>query len=124
MRFLKKKLSKLIDSSEGLEDDVILYRGETNVDLSRFEIGKLNEFKGFISTSFSKKVGLKFSNFSENDYDYIIKIKAKRKTKGITINGKEIGSYDYQSEWLLNNNTKYITKKIDIDNKMIYIDLI
>ena len=33
-----EKLSNLIEYSKGLEDDVILFRGEINVDLNRFKI--------------------------------------------------------------------------------------
>ena len=54
----------------------------------------------------------------------MIKIKAKKNTKGIAINGVEIGVYRGQNEWLLNENQKYITKKIDVKNKIIEIELL
>ena len=118
------KLSKLIESSKGLEDNVILYRGELNVDLNRFKINQINEFIGFTSTSFSKKVGLKFTKIKNNENRYLICIKAKMNTKGISINGYELGKYKDQCEWLLNTKTKYITKGIDKNNKIIYIELL
>lgn len=43
----------------------------------------------------------------------MIKIKAKRNTKGIAINGIEVGVYRRQGEWLLNENQKYITNEVD-----------
>lgn len=90
------KLSNLIDSTEGLEDDVILYKGETKVNLNRFKIGEINEFIGFTSTSFSKTVGLKFK-VNDEENNYLIIIKAKRKTKGISIDGKKLGIYKNQA---------------------------
>lgn len=119
-----EKLSELIESSKGLEDNVILYRGEINVDLNRFKINQINQFIGFTSTSFSKKVALKFTKSIDNNSNYLIVIKAKKKTKGIAIDGGYLGKYRNQVEWLLNRKTKYITKNIDKDNKRIYIELI
>ena len=55
---------------------------------------------------------------------YVIKIKAKKGTKGIAINGKELGKYEGQKEWLLNHGQKYITKNIDHKNRIIEIELI
>ena len=51
-------------------------------------------------------------------------IKAKRKTKGIAIDGGNLGKYIDQHEWLLNTKTKYITKNIDRYNRRILIELI
>ena len=119
-----EKLSKLIESSKGLEDDVILYRGEINVDLNRFKIDQINEFNGFTSTSFSKNVALKFTKGLDNNPNYLIVIKVKKKTKGIAIDGGNMGKYRNQTEWLLNTKTKYITKNIDRYNRRILIELI
>ncbi|MBR6023795.1 MAG: hypothetical protein IK044_02370 [Methanobrevibacter sp.] len=86
------KLSKLIESSKGLEDNVILFRGEIDVDLNRFKLNQINQFMGFASTSFSKKVALKFTKSLNNDSNYLIVIKAKKKTKGIAIDGGYLGN--------------------------------
>ena len=51
-------------------------------------------------------------------------IKVKKKTKGIAIDGGNMGKYRNQTEWLLNTKTKYITKNIDRYNKRILIELI
>lgn len=118
------KLSNLIESSKGLEDDVLLFRGEINVDLNRFKINETNQFIGFTSTSFSRRVGKKFTINPNDKNNYLIVIKAKRKTKGIAIDGEKLGDYDNQSEWLLNTKTKYRTNNIDIENNIIYIELI
>lgn len=59
-----------------------------------------------------------------NNPNYLIVIKAKKKTKGIAIDGGNMGKYRNQTEWLLNTKTKYITKNIDRYNKRILIELI
>lgn len=106
-------LSSLIESTDGLDVDTILFRGEKEVDVeSRFRIGEVNVFSGFISTSFSEN---KARNFTKSLFDegYLIKIRAKKNTKGIAINGNEVGRYRGQKEWLLNENLKYITLNVD-----------
>lgn len=58
----RKQLSALIESTRGLDVDTILFRGEKEVDIkSRFQVGEVNKFSGFISTSFSLKTAIKFS---------------------------------------------------------------
>lgn len=120
----RKDLSELISSTEGLKVNTTLFRGEKEVDIeSRFKVGEVNKFSGFIATSFSKK---KARNFSKTSFTtgYVIKINAKKNTKGIAINGVHVGSFKNQYEWLLNENSGYITKKIDEKHKIIEIDLI
>ena len=63
-----------------------------------------------------------FSSKGKNPY--LIIILARKFSKGIAINGKEIGEYPNQNEWLLNNGQKYITRKIDEKNKIIEIELL
>ena len=124
----KLELSFLINSTSGLREDTILFRGEKYVDLSRFKEGEINSFDGFISSSFDMKVAKNFAKtegyFGMEENPYVIKIKAKKGTKGIAINGKELGEYTNQREWLLNHGQKYITKNIDYKNRMIEIELI
>lgn len=117
-------LSSLIESTDGLDVDTILFRGEKEVDVeSRFRISEENVFSGFISTSFSEK---KARNFSKSLFDegYLIKIWAKKNTKGIAINGDEVGGYRGQMEWLLNENQLYVTLNIDEKKRIIEIKLL
>ncbi len=118
------ELSKIINNADGLRQKTILFRGERNVDLSRYELGKIKSFKGFISTSFEKHTATKFAKLNKSKKNFIIKIVAKKGVKGVAINGKEIGEFPDQNEWLLNNGQKYITKSIDFDNQIIEIELI
>lgn len=124
----KAKLSTLIKSTEGLKENTILFRGEKDVDLSRFKEGEINSFNGFISTSFNIKMAERFARVNQNlnmgRNPYIIKIKAPKGTKGVAINGNELGLFDNQMEWLLNHEQKYITKKVDSKNRIIEIELI
>ncbi|MEE1150333.1 MAG: ADP-ribosyltransferase, partial [Methanobrevibacter sp.] len=90
---------------------------------SRFCIGEENIFSGFIATSFSEKKARNFSRSISNS-GYLIKIRAKKYTKGIAINGNEVGMYRGQKEWLLNENQKYITLNIDEKNRIIEIKLL
>lgn len=120
----RENLSDLIESTNGLEVDTILFRGEKDVDVeSRFRVGEENTFSGFVSTSFSIKTAKRFSK-SLNNNGYIIKIRAKKNTKGIAINGEEIGSFKNQKEWLLNEDQKYITIDVDEKNRIIEIELL
>lgn len=119
----KQRLSNLIDSTEGLIEDTVLFRWENDEDiLNRFEIGKINKFVGFISTSFYNGVGEMFS--MKNNGGYLIIINAGKGTKGIAIDGVNIGKFKHQYEWLLNDGTEYITREIDYKKRIIKIDLI
>ena len=120
----RKELSQLIESTSGLEENTVLFRGEKEVDVeSRFRIGEENVFSGFISTSFSEKKALNFSR-TLFEKGYLIKIRAKKGTKGIAINGEEVGSFKNQFEWLLDDNQKYISLNVDEKNKIIEIELL
>lgn len=120
----RRELSSLIESTRGLYVDTILFRGEIDVNIeSRFCIGEENIFSGFIATSFSEKKARNFSRSISNS-GYLIKIRAKKYTKGIAINGNEVGMYRGQKEWLLNENQKYITLNIDEKNRIIEIKLL
>ena len=90
---------------------------------SRFRVGEVNSFKGFISTSFLKTVGNKFSK-TGNGNSFVIIIKAKKGTKGVAINGKQIGKFGNQFEWLLNDGQKYVTENVDLKNRTILIKLL
>lgn len=68
-------------------------------------------------------VGNKFSK-TGNGNNFIIIIKANRATKGIAINGKQVGKFGDQYEWLLNNGQKYVTESVDLKNKVIIIKLV
>lgn len=120
----RRELSSLIESTKGLYMDTILFRGEIDVDIeSRFRIGEENIFSGFIATSFSEKKARNFSKSLSNS-GYLIKIRAKKNTKGIAINGNEVGRYRGQKEWLLNENQRYMTLNIDEKKKIIEIKLL
>ena len=68
-------------------------------------------------------VGNKFSK-TGNGNNFIIIIKANRGTKGIAINGKQVGKFGDQYGWLLNNGQKYVTESVDLKNKVIIIKLV
>lgn len=119
---MKQDLSELIDSTDGLNEPTWLFRGEKDVDLSRFIEGEEGEFVGFIASSFYKKSAKKFMKSGENPY--LIKIKAKPGTKGIALDGDKLGIYKNQYEWLLNHGQKYRTLKVDDDERVIEIELI
>ena len=120
----RKDLSDLINSTTGLKEDTLLFRGEKDVDVqSRFVVGQSNKFFGFISTSFSIKTARNFSKSKEGN-SYVIAIKAKYHTKGIAIDGIHMGSFNNQKEWLLDENLEYITESIDEKNKIIVVKLI
>ena len=120
----RKDLSAIIESTSELEENTILFRGEKEVDVeSRFRVGRINIFSGFISTSFECKTAINFSK-TPNNTGFLIIIKAKKNTKGIAINGVEIGSFKHQHEWLLNENQRYITNKVDMENRIIEIELL
>ena len=120
----RKDLSELINSTMGLKEDTILFRGEKDVDIeSWFVVGEINKFSGFISISFSIRTARNFSK-SKNGNPYVIVIKAKARTKGIAIDGTHIGSFNNQKEWLLDENLEYVTQYIDEKNKIIVVKLI
>ena len=119
---IKKILSQLIESSEGLIEPTLLFRGEKNVDLSRFIEGKPGSFKGFIGSSFSRDVGKDFMNGGKNPY--LIIIRANVGVKGIAIDGNKLGRFKNQYEWLLNHEQKYRTLCVDPQNREIEIELL
>ncbi|MCR5026169.1 MAG: ADP-ribosyltransferase [Methanobrevibacter sp.] len=119
---IKNILSELIESTDGLMEPTLLFRGEKDVDLSRFIENEVKSFKGFIGSSFSRDVGKKFMNGGKNPY--LIIIRADIGVKGIAIDGKHLGIYANQYEWLLNNGQKYRTIKVDKQKRIIIIELV
>lgn len=120
----KRLLSDIIEESDGLIENTILFRGEKDVDVkSRFVVGELNTFVGFISTSFLKDVGERFLK-SNRGNSFLLVIKANKGTKGIAINGKQLGKFANQYELLLNDGQKYVTEYIDFENNIIIIRLV
>lgn len=109
-------LSKAIDRSPRLAQDTVFYRwGEFPSDL---KTGDKGVFKGFTSTSYNKTVAENIqqgagSHWMDNNRK-MIRIFAPKGTKGV-VPTEELLCDDWQSEFLLDKNQKYIVVNNDDD---------
>lgn len=123
-----KALSDTINGlkpSQCIQENTTLFRGveEQWVDLSKFEVGEVNSFREFTSTSFDVGVAEEFSQYNYGE-GYIFKIHAPSGTKGIAIDNVNIGNSSEERELLLNKGQKYITQNVDKENKIIELLLV
>ena len=97
-------IDKAMDSSYGLPDDVILYRGISKNLIKDLEknVGKVVSDKAFTSTTTNVNVAFDFSG-----QEVIMKIKAPSGTRGVYMGFRNIDvDYLSESEVLLGRNTK------------------
>ena len=111
-----KSIMDYIDSSEGLMEDVILWRGghwDENL-----KVGQVKELPCLNSTSYQKDaaetVGIKDEPLKDN---YLIKIYAPKGTKGCCADTDSLIIDCPEHEYLLNKNQKYIVLGVDKSTK-------
>ena len=111
-----KILSNIIDKSPRLQKDSILYRaGHWSPGMKPGEHGTL---KGFSSTSFNQEVSKEWKTFKEDKY--LMRIYAPKGTRGVVLT-EDNSLADWQSEFLLDKNQKYIVLSQDDANKTVDI---
>ena len=111
-------LDNMIDKSPPLQENTVLYRlGSFDGDLIP---GQTAKWKSYTSTSFNSytaKNGLKkYAGFEPGEDRYEIKIYAPQGTKGV-VPCQNTGCQDWQSEFTLGRNQKYIVLSVDKVNK-------
>ena len=111
-------LDNMIEKSPPLQQNTLLYR--VGVFDSNLMPGDTGKFKSYTSTSFNSyvaKVGIgKYTGFKPSKDCYQLKIYAPKGTKGVVPCGNT-GCMDWQSEFTLGRNQKYIVISVDHLNK-------
>lgn len=113
-KYAIKSIDQAINKLPRLSEEVDMFRASTtlgelsirgkSVDEMNKLIGQKFEDKGFTSFSFSKKVA---EGSSKSD-DFIIILKAKKGTKGVSLaNTSSFNDYERQEEFLMARNTEY-----------------
>lgn len=115
----------MIEKSPPLQENTTLYRiGDFPLDMVEGERG---EWKSYTSTSFNSYVaknGLKkYAGFNPGDDRYQIKIYAPKGTKGI-VPCDNTGCQDWQSEFTLGRNQKYVVLNVNHVDKTAEVLLI
>lgn len=107
-------LDNMIDKSPPLQDNTVLYR--VGVFDPNLKAGETSKFKSYTSTSFNSYVpknGIKkYAGFNPSEDCYQLKIYAPKGTKGI-VPCENTGCMDWQSEFTLGRNQKYIVLSVD-----------
>ena len=117
-------MDKLMDGTDGLTEDTMLYRGgywDIHLNVGDHSKG----FNGYQSTSFRKEVGERYvDNYSDKDTaDMLIQILAPKGTKGIVSNDPNFNTVWDAHEFVLARNTGFTVLDIDYDNMVATIVL-
>lgn len=107
-------LDNMIEKSPPLQQNTVLYRvGFFDENLKPGETGK---FKSYTSTSFNSYVAKngikKYAGFNPSKDSYQLKIYAPEGTKGV-VPCHNTGCRDWQSEFTLGRNQKYVVINVD-----------
>lgn len=119
-------LSNVIKKSPALQENAVTYRYGPVDDLRDMEVGDKGSFKGFTSTSFNYTVATnalkkQVCGWCEDDRA-VIRVFNPQGTKGVIVDGT-LQAKDWQSEWLLDKNQKYVLVgkgMVDYDGDEVY----
>ena len=107
-------VDNMIDKSPPLQENTVLYR--VGVFDPNLKPGETSKFKSYTSTSFNSYVARngikKYAGFDPSDDCYQLKIYAPKGTKGV-VPCQNTGCEDWQSEYTLGRNQKYIVLSVD-----------
>lgn len=116
-----RELDKVINDSNGLVVDTILFHGTNNSHLvdNHTRIGEQLNLKQYISTSFIEHTGKGYSN----DGGFLVRFLAPKGTRGVCANDldRELTNYHNEHEYLLGRNNKGTVVDIDYDNRMFTV---
>ena len=114
-------LNNVIDKSPRLKQDTVLYR------YGHFEEGgtpnQHGVLKGFSSATYNEYVAsdsIRKYPFAKSENRYMMKIYAPKGTKGVVLDNNLTGR-DFQSEFLIGRNQRYIILNQDDSNKTVEI---
>lgn len=114
-----------IEKSDGLDEDTLLFRGIRGYqgDVSNLTSGTIFEDAGFVSTSFSRKVGQKFATIDEPDgyRGWLMIIQAPKGTKGVPMTRYRTDNPKFRDEheYLLGPSRFRVLKRDDVTRTIV-----
>lgn len=116
-----KKTSDVIDKSPRLVQDTVFYRyGEWTPNLKTGDWGNL---KGFLSCTYNPFVAedsIKGANWVDSNR-YNMRVFALKGTKGMVMDSNNFGTANRYSEWMLDNNQRFVVLNQDDTNHTVDI---
>lgn len=113
----KQNITSAINRSEGLLEDMVLFRGENHFDVTQVP-GDRIRLKGYTSMSFSKKVAEGF----KGDDGYLVNYLMYKGTKGVCGNAEGVGNHHQdEHEYLKGRDLQGTIIDIDYDNHEVTV---